>query len=315
MFNCSNNNIIILIFVLIFCFIFYIISELNNLKKSLTNKVENFTTQDDINTAVKKIYLADVEAIRLLSNFAIQLSQGGFTIPGNVNIGGALTVSSSINAGIVSAEAVKIYSGENPIEINNDDNNTNKAEISRWLINNKDNILAIRGHRNNTWGPQVFKLTRDGALTVTGSINTGIVSAEAVKIYSGENPIEINNNDNNTNTAETSRWLINNKDNILAIRGHRNNTWGPQVFKLTRDGALTVSNSINITGHSRNQIELHNDESGKFSSFLITNYDNVLGIHGLVNGSSWGPQVFKLTNTGDLYITGTIYCNKIVAVT
>ena len=96
MFNCSNNNIIILIFVLIFCFIFYIISELNNLKKSLTNKVENFTTQDDINTAVKKIYLADVESIRLLSNFAIQLSQGGFTIPGNVNINGELRTNNMI---------------------------------------------------------------------------------------------------------------------------------------------------------------------------------------------------------------------------
>ena len=96
MFNCSNNNIIILILILIFC-ILYCVYEINNLKKSLTNKVENFTTQDDINTAVKKIYLADVEAIRLLSNFAIQLSQGGFTIPGNLSISGHLNTTGNLS--------------------------------------------------------------------------------------------------------------------------------------------------------------------------------------------------------------------------
>ena len=89
----SKNNILTII---IFLFIFYCIYEINNLKNKLTNKVENFTTQDDINTAVKKIYLADVEAIRLLSNFAIQLSQGGFTIPGNVNINGELRTNNMI---------------------------------------------------------------------------------------------------------------------------------------------------------------------------------------------------------------------------
>ena len=95
MFDSKNN---ILIVILILC-IFYCIYKINNLENKLNNKVENFTTDlpNEINMAVKKIYLADVEAIRLLSNFAIQLSQGGFTIPGNLNIGANITVGNTFH--------------------------------------------------------------------------------------------------------------------------------------------------------------------------------------------------------------------------
>ena len=73
---------------IIFILIIYILFEISNLK----NIRENFDAATDaaITTSVKKIYLADVEAIRLLSNFAIQLSQGGTTIPGDVKITGQL---------------------------------------------------------------------------------------------------------------------------------------------------------------------------------------------------------------------------------
>ena len=90
--NNNNNNIVlvIVIFVLIYC-----IYEINNLKNK--EKFSTLTTEQQITTAVKKIYLADVEAIRLLSNFAIQLSQGGTTIPGNINFSGGVTFNGDSN--------------------------------------------------------------------------------------------------------------------------------------------------------------------------------------------------------------------------
>jgi hypothetical protein len=80
---------------IIFILIIYILFEINNLKKIK----EGFNTDAAITTAVKKVYLADVEAIRLLSNFAIQLSQGGTTLPGNVTFTGAITGNSNLTIG------------------------------------------------------------------------------------------------------------------------------------------------------------------------------------------------------------------------
>jgi hypothetical protein len=87
----KNEQILALI---IFITIVYFTWKINNLEKK---SIENFALTDAdtieaINTAVKKIYLTDVEAIRLLSNFAIQLSQGGTTVPGNVNFTGQVAV-------------------------------------------------------------------------------------------------------------------------------------------------------------------------------------------------------------------------------
>jgi len=87
-----NSNTFILSLVLL-CFI-YCIYRINKLENR-----ENFTTattEQQITAAVKRIYLADVEAIRLLSNFAIQLSQGGTTIPGNVSFSGNTTIGGNI---------------------------------------------------------------------------------------------------------------------------------------------------------------------------------------------------------------------------
>ena len=53
------------------------------------NKIETMadvTTTDQIKAAVKEIYLADVEAIRNLSEVATKLQAGGLTMPGQLNI-------------------------------------------------------------------------------------------------------------------------------------------------------------------------------------------------------------------------------------
>ena len=67
----------------------------------MSNKIEKMAdvspdTLDAINAAVKNLYVADVEAIRNLSNVATQLQAGGLTIPGDLTIKGKLNVDSDI---------------------------------------------------------------------------------------------------------------------------------------------------------------------------------------------------------------------------
>jgi hypothetical protein len=85
-----NKDLLIIIMAISILYLFY---EINNLKK-IEGFTTNTATQEQINTAVKRIYLADVEAIRLLSNFAIQLSQGGTTVPGSVTFSGDISLTS-----------------------------------------------------------------------------------------------------------------------------------------------------------------------------------------------------------------------------
>ena len=57
------------------------------------NKKESMAdVASDVKEAVKQVYLADVEAIRNLSNVATQLQSGGLTIPGNLSVRGNLNV-------------------------------------------------------------------------------------------------------------------------------------------------------------------------------------------------------------------------------
>ncbi len=49
---------------------------------------------DQIKEAVKQVYMADVEAIRNLSNVATQLQAGGLTAPGNLTVKGELLTAS-----------------------------------------------------------------------------------------------------------------------------------------------------------------------------------------------------------------------------
>jgi hypothetical protein len=54
---------------------------------------------NDIKEAVKQVYLADVEAIRNLSEIATKINAGTFVFPGNLNVTGQIKANSSINAG------------------------------------------------------------------------------------------------------------------------------------------------------------------------------------------------------------------------
>ena len=82
-----NNDIlflIILVIVIAYVFAIYKIESMGDVSTQLT--------QDQVKDLIKQIYLADVEAIRNLSNVATQLQAGSLTIPGNLTIGGELNI-------------------------------------------------------------------------------------------------------------------------------------------------------------------------------------------------------------------------------
>ncbi len=138
-----NQQILLL---LIFLIAIYFIQKINNLEKK---NIENFIITDadiqTINTSVKKIYLADVEAIRILSNFAIQLSQGGTIIDNNINFTGTvttdniignITTTGNINTDSINANRINLTSNITTPNINlTGDLNTN-SNLSNITTNN-----------------------------------------------------------------------------------------------------------------------------------------------------------------------------------
>ena len=82
----EDKILILICFVLIAC-LFYNQSNINESMADVGNL-------DQIKEAVKQVYMADVEAIRNLSNVATQLQAGGLTVPGNLTVKGELLTES-----------------------------------------------------------------------------------------------------------------------------------------------------------------------------------------------------------------------------
>ena len=65
----------------------------------MLHKVETMAdvgSLDQIKAAIREIYIADVDAIRNLSEVATKLQEGGLNYPGNMSIKGLLNIKSVI---------------------------------------------------------------------------------------------------------------------------------------------------------------------------------------------------------------------------
>jgi len=89
---------------------------------------------DQIKEAVKQVYMADVEAIRNLSNVATQLQAGGLTVPGDLTTKGKLNVNSNITAN----------SGDFHIPINAQSNADSHIQLKTKNDDNKNVYLVNR---------------------------------------------------------------------------------------------------------------------------------------------------------------------------
>ena len=184
----KNQEYLFIILFIIIAYLTYRLNKLENREKFTTASTAPF--QEQITTAVKKIYLADVEAIRILSNFAIQLSQGGTTIPGNVIFSGRIGVNSknpddlptSLSGGLI---ASNIYS-DGTIA-------TGKTKVVNASINSDGNInarnLTLTGNSTITGNSTVTGSLKIGSWTLTEDISGNLIfnnntSTSLVKIDS-----------------------------------------------------------------------------------------------------------------------------------
>ena len=118
--------LLILIFIII-----YFSWKINCIEKKNIEHFTTTTTEEHIKRAVKQIYLADVEAIRILSNFAIQLSHNGYNIPGNITFDSVITNSSAINSPGITMGAI----------INGPASLTSSVKINKTLT--VDDIIVV----------------------------------------------------------------------------------------------------------------------------------------------------------------------------
>ena len=127
--NTGKYNLIL--FVIIFLLIFH--QYFNNGTKEHMADVSSTQIAD----AVKKYYLADVEAIRNLSNIATQLQASGLTVPGNLNTKGQINAQGGDNTLPMIAEST----GDCHIALK-----TRKDDNKTMYLINRDGHLRIHAH-------------------------------------------------------------------------------------------------------------------------------------------------------------------------
>jgi hypothetical protein len=105
----------------------------------MENMTNTPTVSDQIKQAVKEVYLADVEAIRNLSEVATKLQAGGLTIPGHTNTRGNIVVGNG--------------------------STTNAKDLPSFMnlsVENHDNDTHIRMQTKNDNSKNVYMVNRDG---------------------------------------------------------------------------------------------------------------------------------------------------------
>ena len=111
------------------------------IKESMSN------VSNDIKEAVKQVYLADVEAIRNLSEIATKLQNGALTIPGNLVVKGQIRADNAITSGgeisnnnfSLSGLNSKIDGVQNSLNNTVSNVNNNFSSIKNSLNNKLDN--------------------------------------------------------------------------------------------------------------------------------------------------------------------------------
>jgi hypothetical protein len=200
-------------------------------------RVEKMTdtpnVSDQIKQAVKDIYLADVEAIRNLSEVATKLQAAGLTIPGHTNVKGKMVVGTTSNA----------------------------AELPAWLALSVDDTgdSHIRLKTKNDDGKNTYIINRDGKLVI--SAGGDFFSVDKDTTFVG-NKLLVNGEINTPNghtfrcagrqhmTGNELLYLLH-KDGVVIGK-----EWGGNG-SLSVQGNLSVGGNVNIGG--RNILEELND--------------------------------------------------------
>jgi hypothetical protein len=129
---------------------------------------------NDIKEAVKQVYLADVEAIRNLSEVANKLQAGGYTIPGDLTVKGQIISEKKINGLTLSELNNKIDSVNSSLSSSISSTNTNltnnvsslQRQINTKISNNAQVTIEIQSQSGRNFSHPRHKLAKrnDGLL-------------------------------------------------------------------------------------------------------------------------------------------------------
>jgi len=107
--NGDLKSIIILILIVLIFNLYWRVSCIDRSNKQSRCKEPMTNVSNDIKEAVKQIYLADVEAIRNLSDIATKINAGTFVFPGNLTVTGSFKANGEISNNSFSLSGGKKY--------------------------------------------------------------------------------------------------------------------------------------------------------------------------------------------------------------
>ncbi len=143
------------------------------------NKEPMANVSNDIKEAVKQVYLADVEAIRNLSEIATKINAGTFVFPGNLNVTGTIKASGEISNNSLS------LSGLNN-SINNVNNSVNSVNSS--LSGSINSVRSALNNSVNSINSQLSRKYDKSGGTISGNVNiTGHLTGTNFTMNTGAN--------------------------------------------------------------------------------------------------------------------------------
>ncbi len=235
-------------------------------------KMADVGNLDQIKEAVKQVYLADVEAIRNLSNVSAKLQAGGLTVPGQ------LTVTGQINS----------QSGDNHIPIIAQSNTDSHIQLKTKNDDNKNIYLINRdGH---------YRVHAHGVGDMFGVNHDGHTYSR----HTGDHVFNFNGDGNNPyiSLGKTDTW-DKKKLYIQNVDAHTENP----MFRVGIHGTgplMDMNKSHGVRWQRKDGRWTHFDwEDGKNYIRGDTQHDNTLKVGALCIGNTCiGEKELKYLTTG-----------------
>ena len=175
--------LIILVVVVAYVFALYKIESMADVSTQLT--------LDQVKDLIKQVYIADVEAIRNLSNVATQLQAGSLTIPGNLTIGGELNIkdtNTKLMKGDGNALRIKTATGFVDIGSQNDGWAHIYTDRPKFALNKQLTDISAEPYSDYLKNGNV-KIS--GNFETGGNINTTKITIDGIPINKVNNKLKV----------------------------------------------------------------------------------------------------------------------------
>ena len=211
------NNCIYFLFI---TFLLLLILKINKTLEGMSN-TESKNLEKMVEDTVKKVYLADINAIRNLSEVSKKLQSGGLEIPGDLKVKGNLTVDNNIN--------------------------TKTANISSSAKCQQLDIVGTNGTTHLNYQNKGLNYYRGSQNEFSGNLIThGDVKAKTLNVTSKANCKELNVS-TTTNCKELN--VIGNKGTThLNYRNKGENYFRGSYNQFDQDVRLVKYNSLRVYG-------------------------------------------------------------------